>query len=292
VYMIVLLGVAFFTLLERKILSYVHNRVGPNRVGFYGVFQPFRDALKLFTKEDLKFSLLNFYIYLFSPILGLFISLILWRFFRFWGIIFYNFYRFILFFCIRSLSVYFLLLRGWSRGSKYGFLGGYRSSAQSISYEVVIVFIFIVVCILNFNYSFRSFDFYSYGIFYFYLFPIVFICWLFSCLAECNRSPFDFSEGESELVSGFNTEFGGGIFSLVFIGEYASILFLSFITGLIFYCSGYIVYIFGLLISFFYLWVRSSFPRLRYDKLMISAWKGLIIYIFGYFLFFLIFMYM
>jgi len=98
-----------------------------------------------------------------------------------------------------------------------------------------------------------SFDFYSYGIFYFYLFPIIFICWLFSCLAECNRSPFDFSEGESELVSGFNTEFGGGIFSLVFIGEYASILFLSFITGLIFYCSGFIVYIFGLLISFFYL---------------------------------------
>lgn len=176
--------------------------------------------------------------------------------------------------------MYFLLLRGWARSGKYSVLGGYRSSAQAISYEVVLLtcFLIFIVTIIRVNVRVLCFFqyFYSLGV----LIVGVLFCWVLSCLAECNRSPFDFSEGESELVSGFNTEYGGGMFSLIFIGEYRSILFFRVLTGLLFW-GGNLLYLFSIFIFVFYLWARGSYPRLRYDKLIKIAWRGVLIYLMG-----------
>jgi len=142
----VLIGVAFFTLIERKILGYIHLRIGPNKVGFIGIFQPFRDAIKLFRKEFMKVIKVNFFYYFFSPLSGLFFIILIFSIFPFWGFSFSMLYRIILFFCLRSLIVYSLLFIGWSRFSKYRSLGAYRAVSQSISYEVGIIFLLIGLC--------------------------------------------------------------------------------------------------------------------------------------------------
>lgn len=279
--MLVLVSVAFFTLFERKILGYSHNRFGPNKIIFYGVFQPFSDALKLFLKLDWKRKEVNVFYWSIAPILGIFLSILMWAFTPFWGLLYSFRFSYLFFILLRGLSVYFLLYRGWATTTKFSLLGSYRSSAQSVSYEVIMIVVFLVVvywwAFLNliFIYSF------SFLIGLFLLGLPLFICWLLSCVAECNRSPFDFSEGESELVSGFNTEYGGGFFSLIFIAEYSSILLLSILSSFIFF--SFLVFLFFCFLSFIYLWVRTSFPRLRYDLLMVMAWKGLIIYLLGFF---------
>lgn len=173
----------------------------------------------------------------------------------------------ILLICILGVGVYFLLYRGWSRSSKFSLLGRCRSSSQSISYEVVIIFSVLIILFLWYSLGFIDGLYLSYGFRGFLSFRILLICWLFSCLAESNRSPFDFSEGESELVSGFNTEYIGGFFSFVFIGEYSFILFLSFLRSLFFFNIIFVFFYFCL-ISFFYLWVRCTYARLRYDFLI------------------------
>lgn len=279
----VLVSVAFFTLLERKVLGYGHNRLGPNKVFIFGLFQPFRDAIKLFFKEDLKLKDINIIVFLISPLLALFLNFSLWCIFPIWGFVFFLNYSLLIFICVRSLSVYFLLYRGWRSSSKYSLLGGYRSSAQRISYEVI-----IILCLLFFLYMWYSFNFM--GLFYLnnkfchgFFLSILLLSWVISCVAECNRSPFDLSEGESELVSGFNTEYRGGIFSLIFISEYSSIVFLSFFTSFLFLYEGY--FFSGLFLCFFFLWLRSSFPRVRYDHIMSFSWKRLSIFLLGNILF-------
>jgi len=174
------------------------------------------------------------------------------------------------FFCLSSLIVYFLMGSGWSSSRKYSMLGGYRSVSQSISYEVRMVF-----CLLGFCYILMSYNFIFWGVcqyfgdFYFYSIPILYV-WLLICLAECNRSPFDFSEGESELVSGFNVEYGGGLFSVIRIVEYGSILFIRIYSVYFFAGRGFLRFKF-LLIFFSFLWLRATLPRMRYDFLMIIA---------------------
>nr|BCR02930.1 NADH dehydrogenase subunit 1 [Riccardoella reaumuri] len=289
---LILLSVAFFTLFERKILSIINNRLGPNKVGFWGLLQPFSDALKLFSKEDLKFINVNYYLFMASPLFGLLITLIMWSIISYWGLLTYYKYSFIMFFCFSSLSIYFLLMSGWSSGSSYSFLGSYRSSSQSISYEVPMVFIFLCIIIFSFDYSFSVLSGVNLFIMNFFMMPMLFLCWFVVCLAECNRSPFDFSEGESELVSGFNTEYGGGFFSLIFISEYAMILFFSIMSSLMFFNYSYFLYLWMMFLFFIFLWVRASFPRLRYDLLMMMCWKGIVVYIFGVFMFLFMFMYM
>jgi len=144
--LMVLLGVAFYTLLERKILGYHHIRFGPNKV-VYGVFQPFSDALKLFMKGGFRMYFFNFFFYSFIPFFGLFLILFFWVFYPYYGLVCYRNMRFLFFFCVRSMGVYFLLMRGWRRNRKYSFYGGYRSSAQSISYEIIMILIFLYLCV-------------------------------------------------------------------------------------------------------------------------------------------------
>lgn len=267
-----MISIAFFTLFERRILGYSHFRFGPNKLFYFGLFQPFSDALRLFIKVDFKFKEVNFILYLLCPLFGLFLSIFLWSLYPFWGGSFFFDLSFVLLVIVRGLRVYFLLYRGWVTCTKFSLLGSYRSSAQRVSYEVVIIICFLMIIYWCFFLSISFFYLYIVVSFFFLSFP-VFFCWLLSCVAECNRSPFDFSEGESELVSGFNTEYGGGLFSLIFVGEYSSIILLSVFSSLLFF--SFFTFLFFLFFTFIFLWARCSFPRLRYDLLIMIAWKSL-----------------
>nr|YP_010049240.1 NADH dehydrogenase subunit 1 [Promethis valgipes]QPL15575.1 NADH dehydrogenase subunit 1 [Promethis valgipes] len=273
----VLVGVAFLTLLERKVLGYIQIRKGPNKVGFAGILQPFADAIKLFTKEQTFPFMSNFVIYYFSPVLNLFISLFLWMMMPFLSG-FFNFNLSLLFFlCVSSLGVYTIMMAGWSSNSSYALLGGLRSVAQTISYEVSLALILMsfVFLVLGLN-LFDFIVFQGYCWFFFLCFPLSFM-WVISGLAETNRTPFDFAEGESELVSGFNVEYSSGGFAMIFLAEYASILFMSMISVMLFLGGDLYSFLFFVklvLVSFLWIWVRGTLPRFRYDKLMYLAWKS------------------
>nr|AZZ89114.1 NADH dehydrogenase subunit 1 [Magadhaideus sp. n. SX-2018] len=289
-FVFILLGVAFFTLFERKVLGYIHFRKGPNKVGVLGLFQPFSDALKLFCKEFYFLSFGNYMIYYFVPMLGLVISLSFWLLYPF----FYNMISFVFglmfFLCCSGLGVYVIMVAGWSSNSVYSMLGCLRSVAQSISYEVC--FFLIVICFIVCVESFNLVDYYffqNYIWFFFFSFPLFMV--FFSCiLAECNRTPYDFAEGESELVSGFNLEYSSFSFSLFFLSEYSSMMFMSFLVCLIFFGGDYYSFFFFLkvlLMIFLFIWVRGSLPRYRYDKLMYLSWKCYLPLVLNYLFFFI-----
>nr|AYR05329.1 NADH dehydrogenase subunit 1 [Coleoptera sp. ACP-2013] len=273
----VLISVAFFTLMERKILGYIHIRKGPNKLGYMGMLQPFGDAIKLFSKEQGYPFMSNFSLYYLCPLVNLFLSLFLWLSMPFLSV-FLNFNFSILFFLsISSLMVYSVMLAGWSSNSNYAMLGSLRSVAQTISYEVSLILILLsFLFLIN---SLNVLDFFKYqenSWFMFLLFPLG-IMWLVSCLAETNRTPFDFAEGESELVSGFNVEYSSGGFAMIFLAEYSSILFISMMSSLILLGGKLKSLEFGfkiLFFIFFWVWVRGTLPRYRYDKLMSLAWKS------------------
>lgn len=290
----VLVSVAFIVLFERKILGYIQIRKGPNKVGYLGILQSFGDAIKLFIKEQFFPSSSNFFIYYFSPVFSLFTMLLLWVLISFKS----NFLNFIIgglfFFCCTSFGVYTLMGRGWSSNSNYAILGAMRGIAQTISYEVRMALIFLSLIFLVGEYNFFSVS-YSQNFIWFIIiiFPI-FLCWARSILAETNRTPFDFAEGESELVSGFNIEYGRGGFALLFLAEYGIIIFISFFVVMLFFGGGYFFLLFillGTFFSFWFIWVRGTLPRFRYDKLMYLAWKSFLplslIFLFFYFIIFL-----
>nr|ALO76756.1 NADH deshydrogenase subunit 1 [Acmaeodera sp. RUGACM01] len=273
----VLVGVAFLTLLERKVLGYIQVRKGPNKAGFIGVLQPFSDAIKLFTKEQVYPYMSNFLSYYFSPVVNLFLALILWFSIPFFSCLF-NFNFGILFFlCCSSLGVYTIMMAGWSSNSNYAHLGGLRSVAQTISYEVSLALILLCFLILISSLNLLVFFFFQFYLWLFFIcFPLVFI-WFVTCLAETNRTPFDFAEGESELVSGFNVEYSAGGFALIFMSEYANILFMSALFSIFFLGSDLYSWFFFIKLSFIgfsFIWVRGTLPRYRYDKLMYLTWKG------------------
>nr|UEP15837.1 NADH dehydrogenase subunit 1 [Eterusia aedea]UNP49220.1 NADH dehydrogenase subunit 1 [Eterusia aedea] len=273
----VLIGVAFLTLFERKILGYIQIRKGPNKVGIMGILQPFSDAIKLFTKEQTYPSFSNYLSYYFSPILSFLLSLIIWCMIPYYfNMISFNL-GMLFFFCCTSLGVYTVMVAGWSSNSNYALLGGLRAVAQTISYEVSLALIMMSGIIMIMDFNLIKFSDYQNLIWFIFLMMPISICWFASSLAETNRTPFDFAEGESELVSGFNVEYSSGGFALIFMAEYASILFMSLFFCLLF-LGGYDLSLFFYLklgfIFFLFMWVRGTLPRYRYDKLMYLAWKS------------------
>nr|YP_010826787.1 NADH dehydrogenase subunit 1 [Porotermes planiceps]UYX57304.1 NADH dehydrogenase subunit 1 [Porotermes planiceps]WHM51965.1 NADH dehydrogenase subunit 1 [Porotermes planiceps] len=286
----VMVGVAFLTLMERKVLGYIHIRSGPNKVGPLGVLQPFSDAVKLFTSEQYFPLASNYLSYYFSPVFSLFLSLVVWLLIPYFSG-FISFELGLLFFlCCTSLGVYTVMIAGWSSNSNYSLLGGLRAVAQTISYEVSLAIILLSFMMLVCGYNLLNFYYFQFYLWLiFFCFPLSFI-WFVSCLAETNRTPFDFAEGESELVSGFNVEYGGGGFALIFLAEYASILFMSFLFCVLFLgcdLSSLFFYIKVTFVSFLFIWVRGTLPRFRYDSLMYLAWSSFLPVSLNYLLFFL-----
>nr|YP_010936663.1 NADH dehydrogenase subunit 1 [Anomala rufiventris]WKW91632.1 NADH dehydrogenase subunit 1 [Anomala rufiventris] len=286
----VLVGVAFLTLMERKVLGYIQIRKGPNKVGYMGIPQPFSDAIKLFTKEQTYPLMSNFFIYFMSPVFNLFLSLLLWMCMPFFTFLF-NFNLGILYFlCCSSLSVYTVMIAGWSSNSNYALLGGIRSVAQTISYEVSLSLILLSFLFLILGLNIFDFMKFQEMVWFIFLCLPLSMMWLASSLAETNRTPFDFAEGESELVSGFNVEYSSGGFALIFLAEYSSILFMSMLCVMLF--LGGNVFSFGfymklVFMSFVWVWVRGTLPRYRYDKLMYLCWKGFLPVSLNFLLFFL-----
>nr|CAH59831.1 NADH dehydrogenase subunit 1 [Zygaena aisha] len=273
----VLIGVAFLTLLERKVLGYIQIRKGPNKVGMVGILQPFSDAIKLFTKEQTYPMFSNYMSYYFSPVVSFILSLVIWLLIPYYfNMISFNL-GLMFFICCTSLGVYSVMIAGWSSNSNYALLGGLRSVAQTISYEVSLVLIMMSSIIFIMDFNLVLFNEYQSIVWFFFLMIPLSLCWFSSSLAETNRTPFDFAEGESELVSGFNVEYSSGGFALIFMAEYSSILFMSMFFCLM-YLGGYnlnlIFYLKLALISFLFIWVRGTLPRYRYDKLMYLAWKS------------------
>nr|YP_010257210.1 NADH dehydrogenase subunit 1 [Teratura megafurcula]QVM19034.1 NADH dehydrogenase subunit 1 [Teratura megafurcula] len=273
----VLIGVAFLTLLERKVLGYIQIRKGPNKVGFLGLPQPFADVIKLLTKESTYPLLSNYFLYYFSPIFSLFLVLLVWMVYPFLTVMFSFNLGLLFFLCCTSMGVYTVMIAGWSSNSNYALLGGLRAVAQTISYEVSLALILLSFVFLVDGYCLMSFVKYQYYTWFLFLsFPLM-LAWFASCLAETNRTPFDFAEGESELVSGFNVEYSSGGFALIFMAEYASILFMSMLFCVMFMGGDVFSFYFFLklaFLSFLFIWVRGTLPRFRYDKLMYLAWKS------------------
>jgi len=286
----VLVSVAFVTLLERKILGYIQIRKGPNKVGFMGLLQPFADAVKLFTKEQTLPTISNFLAYYLSPVFSLFVALIVWLVMPYeLGLINFNI-RVLFFLCCTRLGVYTTIRAGWSSNSKYSLLGRLRAVAQTISYEVSLALVLLSFIFLVGGFDLCLFNEYQRDVWLlFFTFPLALV-WFASCLAETNRTPFDFAEGESELVSGFNTEYRRGGFALIFIAEYARILFISILFALIFLGGNLLsgsYYVKLVMVAFAFVWVRGTLPRFRYDKLIYLAWKRFLPVALNYLVFFI-----
>nr|NP_976151.1 NADH dehydrogenase subunit 1 [Tricholepidion gertschi]AAO40218.1 NADH dehydrogenase subunit 1 [Tricholepidion gertschi] len=285
----VLVGVAFLTLLERSVLGYIQARKGPNKVGFIGLFQPFSDAVKLFSSGQANPLMSNYLPYYLSPVFSLILSLLVWLIIPYPFMIF-NFSLGLLFFlCCISLSVYTVVVAGWSSNSNYALLGSLRAVAQTISYEVSLALILLSFVFLVSSYDVSMFNEYQFNLWFILItFPLM-LSWFASCLAETNRTPFDFAEGESELVSGFNVEYGGSGFAMIFMAEYVSILFMSLLFSIIFLGCDVINFFFNIkvvMVSFVFIWVRGTLPRFRYDKLMYLAWSGFLPLSLNYLFFF------
>lgn len=284
----VLVRVAFLTLLERKVLGYIQIRKGPNKVGISGLPQPFCDAIKLFTKEQVYPLLSNYISYYFSPIFSLFLSLLIWICIPVFVKLFSFNLGLLFFLCCTSLGVYTVIVAGWSSNSNYALLGGLRAVAQTISYEVRLALILLSFIFIIGGYNILLFYKYQQFIwFIFIIFPIALV-WFSISLAETNRTPFDFAEGESELVSGFNVEYRRGGFALIFLAEYARILFIRMLFSVIFLGRDLFSIFFFIkltFVSFIFIWVRGTLPRFRYDKLIYLAWKRFLPFSLNYLLF-------
>nr|ADG85364.1 NADH dehydrogenase subunit 1 [Silene noctiflora] len=285
-----LLGVAFLVLAERKVMAFVQRRKGPDVVGSFGLLQPLADGLKLILKEPISPSSANFFLFRMAPVTTFMLSLVAWAVVPFdYGMVLSDLNIGLLYlFAISSLGVYGIIIAGWSSNSKYAFLGALRSAAQMVSYEVSIglILITVLICVGSCNLSeiVMAQKQIWFGI---PLFPVL-VMFFISCLAETNRAPFDLPEAEAELVAGYNVEYSSMGFALFFLGEYANMILMSGLCTLLFLGGWLPILDFPLLrripgsiwfslkvilFLFLYIWVRSAFPRYRYDQLMGLGWK-------------------
>lgn len=264
-----LIAVAFLTLLERKILGVIGFRLGPYKVRVGGFLQPLGDAVKLSNKAYNFLYNISFWYYYLRGVLIIFCSLFLWL------TVFSEpapvsiKYTLLIVLVVLGFNSFNSIFSGWRTLRKYTLIGSMRTVAQLISYEAVLYlcFLFYVFCYFSFNLFTINFFLFN---FFFIVTPFLFYIWIPSLLAELNRTPYDFSEGERELVRGFNTEFGSAVFTLTFLGEYSNIVFLSLLTYFLFFYSNSIFFV---LIFFFVIWIRSVLPRFRFDKLIYLCWK-------------------
>lgn len=240
-----------------------------------GLIQPFSDAIKLLSKEFQLNLKLNFIIYILSPIFRLILILIIWIIYPFWSNFIIIKLRLLYLICCLRLRVYGLLISGWSSNSSYSLLGSLRSLAQSISYEVRLSIIIIIpIFLINDINIIKLYYYQNFNWLVIILWPLRLV-FFFRIIAELNRTPFDFSEGESELVSGFNIEYGRIGFILIFLSEYSRILFIRFLYCLIFLGGDFFKFIFYLkiiILSFLIIWIRGTLPRFRYDLLIYLCW--------------------
>ena len=294
-----LISVAYFTLVERKFMGSIQRRRGPNVIGFLGLLQPLADGLKLFVKETILPSNSSLYVFLLAPILTFVLSLIGWAVIPLAEtVVISDMNLGILYlFAVSSLSVYGIIMAGWSSNSKYPFLGSLRSAAQMISYEVSIGFIIINVCVCCGSFNISNIIICQEKIWFIVpLFPM-FILFYISMLAETNRHPFDLPEAEAELVSGYNVEYSAMTFALFFLGEYANMLLMSAFSSILF-LGGWLPlfnflplpgsFWFSIKILFaimFFILTRAALPRYRYDQLMHIGWKSFLPLSLGYLLF-------
>nr|YP_009414927.1 NADH dehydrogenase subunit 1 [Microcebus berthae]AIW63947.1 NADH dehydrogenase subunit 1 [Microcebus berthae] len=280
----IILAMAFFTLIERKVLGYMQLRKGPNIVGPHGLLQPFADAVKLFIKEPLRPLASSMSLYTIAPTLALSIALIMWIPMPF-PLPLINMNMGLLFMlATSSLAVYSILWSGWASNSKYALIGALRAVAQTISYEVTLAIILLSIILMSGSFTLSNLiTTQEYLWLIIPSWPLT-MMWFISTLAETNRAPFDLTEGESELVSGFNVEYAAGPFALFFMAEYTNIIMMNALTTIIFLGTLYNphmpeIYTVNfatktLLLAMFFLWVRASYPRFRYDQLMHLLWKN------------------
>nr|ADV75718.1 NADH dehydrogenase subunit 1 [Broadleysaurus major] len=279
----ILLAVAFLTLLERKILGYMQFRKGPNIVGPYGLLQPIADGVKLFTKEPLRPSHSSPILFMISPITALTLALLIWIPIPMpftmtdlnLGLLFIL--------TISSMTVYSILWSGWASNSKYSLMGSLRAVAQTISYEVTLGIIILTTIMFAGNFTMQTLTTtQEHNWLMLCTWPLA-LMWFISTLAETNRAPFDLTEGESELVSGFNVEYAAGPFALFFLAEYANIIMMNTLSSIIFLNPGYStqpelftmnIMTKALMLTILFLWTRASYPRFRYDQLMHLLWKN------------------
>ena len=286
----VLLGVAYLTLAERKVMAAMQMRRGPNVVGPFGLLQPFADALKMLMKETIIPTGASSFLFILAPMLTFMLAMLAWAVIPVnegWAIANIN-VGVLYLFAISSLGVYGIIIAGWASNSKYAFLGALRSAAQMVSYEVSMGFVIVTVLLCVGSLNLQDVVLAQKNIWFCIpLFPM-FIIFFISTLAETNRAPFDLPEGESELVAGFFVEYSAMTFALFFLGEYANMMLMSALTSILFlggwlppmdiapfnWIPGPVWFALKICACLFtFIWVRATFPRYRYDQLMRLGWK-------------------